>query len=215
MMRIQGSPSRNRIEPCGTPPLTGTMIHGDAVGDHAVLDGETGSGAGPGAKSPTPRDSHRAMVFKVLSVISLVTLPLSVALWNKSHKRPEHYRCDLTPYKSLRVFLKNGTCGLELLDMPTGNPVSGEFRGVLAYDPNLLQRSFLLTSKPIGPYRFTWLVFPFWLSTGALMLFAVIPVARGPLRRWWRIRHGRCVECGYDLRGTRSRRCPECGTRFR
>ena len=32
------------------------------------------------------------------------------------------------------------------------------------------------------------------------------------IRRWSRIRHGRCPSCGYDLKGTTHPRCPECGS---
>ena len=46
----------------------------------------------------------------------------------------------------------------------------------------------------------------FW----ALVLWAVI-FGRGAARRWWRIRHGRCLWCGYDLCGAVSPICPECG----
>ena len=31
------------------------------------------------------------------------------------------------------------------------------------------------------------------------------------LRRRWRRRRGLCIECGYDLRGIDSQKCPECG----
>ncbi len=30
-------------------------------------------------------------------------------------------------------------------------------------------------------------------------------------RRWWRVRHGCCRVCGYDLRGGFATGCPECG----
>ena len=46
----------------------------------------------------------------------------------------------------------------------------------------------------------------FW----ALVLWAVI-FGRGAARRWSRIRHGRCLWCGYDLSGAVSPICPECG----
>jgi hypothetical protein len=34
----------------------------------------------------------------------------------------------------------------------------------------------------------------------------------GVLRWWRRRRRGRCVQCGYNLTGNISGRCPECGT---
>lgn len=62
----------------------------------------------------------------------------------------------------------------------------------------------------------TWsaVVFPHW---AAVALFSVVLlwhlwrfVLRTRERRWHR--QGRCSECGYDLRGTPSDRCPECGS---
>jgi hypothetical protein len=44
-----------------------------------------------------------------------------------------------------------------------------------------------------------------------LALFPVISLIRGPLRRSRRRRRGRCLVCGYDLRGNVSGVCPECG----
>jgi hypothetical protein len=58
--------------------------------------------------------------------------------------------------------------------------------------------------------RFSIVRVPYWLIVG---LTAILPI------RWWLDRRrragrrgsGRCVECGYDLRGTTGLRCPECG----
>lgn len=50
-----------------------------------------------------------------------------------------------------------------------------------------------------------------WLP---FVLFALYPAwrFRGWLRKRSRIRLGLCETCGYDLRGNRSGRCPECGS---
>lgn len=139
-------------------------------------------------------------------------LPLSVALWHKSHHNPEAYRFDATLYKSLRVYLRDGACKLQLLSMPTKTAGKSEFQGLLNYDP--FPATLVLSSVRKGPYRITRLAFPLWLSTGLLLLLVMFPVVRGPCRLWWRQWHGLCLECGYDLRYNRSGRCPECGTRF-
>ena len=50
-----------------------------------------------------------------------------------------------------------------------------------------------------------------------LVLFAAYPTwafVHGPLRRHQRRRHGRCIQCGYNLTGNTSGVCPECGTRL-
>jgi|GEM_PF-3366832 len=51
----------------------------------------------------------------------------------------------------------------------------------------------------------------------ALMLmclsYPTIAFIRGPLRRRRRMRRGRCIRCGYDLKRNASGTCPDCGTR--
>jgi hypothetical protein len=60
-----------------------------------------------------------------------------------------------------------------------------------------------------APSSGTSLIVPYWsLCVAAPATPAA--VARSRMRRWRRRRSGRCVECGYDLRGT-PERCPECG----
>ncbi len=153
------------------------------------------------------------MITKILAVFALVTLPLSVLLWHKSHECPEHYRYDVTPYKSLRIHLRDGVCAFRLLSMPTKTAGKSEFQGSLNYNP--IPQSLMLSSVRDGPYRITWFVFPFWLPTSLLVFLGVFPIIRGPVRLWWRQWHGLCAECGYNLKYNRSGRCPECGTRFR
>lgn len=49
---------------------------------------------------------------------------------------------------------------------------------------------------------------------GFAILFLALGVASGltrMTREWVRVKGGRCKKCGYDLRGTVSTRCPECG----
>ena len=38
-----------------------------------------------------------------------------------------------------------------------------------------------------------------------------LPFAPFQLRRYVRVKGGRCIKCGYDLRGTEHEACPECG----
>lgn len=154
------------------------------------------------------------MLAKILAVTSLVTLPVNVALWYKSHANPEQYRTDITVYQSLCIYLRDGVFGMHVLSMPRKCLVRSEFRAPLSFNaiPN---KALLLSSSRNGPYRVTWLVFPLWLSTLLLTFFCFLPVARGPVLRSWRRWRGACEVCGYDLRGNRSGRCPECGTRIR
>jgi hypothetical protein len=155
------------------------------------------------------------MLTKGLAFLCVLALPFSVALWFKSHRTPQSHRYDLTLDKSMWVYLKDGICGLNVLSMPTKVASRTEFHTPLRYDARPLRSSFLLSSKPQGPYQVTWIIFPLWLPTGMLTIGCTAPVLRRPAQRWWRKRKGWCLECGYDLTGNRSGRCSECGTRFR
>jgi hypothetical protein len=61
----------------------------------------------------------------------------------------------------------------------------------------------LLPTQPVWP--------GFLASTLVLSLPISGPVIFALLRRRWRRLEGRCVDCGYDLRGLTERICPECG----
>lgn len=60
------------------------------------------------------------------------------------------------------------------------------------------------------PMRIREITIPSWVAAG-LPLIPAFCLARRPVRRFVRRRRGQCVYCGYDLRGSISGRCPECG----
>lgn len=136
-------------------------------------------------------------------------------LWRQSIASPVQHRYDVTLYKSLRIYLIDGVCSMRLLSMPTKVASRTGFDAELRYNPTPKKRSLLLSTTRQGPLTITWLVFPFWLTTGILMATCFLPVVTGPMRRWYRHLRGHCIECGYNLRGNRSGRCSECGTWFR
>jgi hypothetical protein len=57
------------------------------------------------------------------------------------------------------------------------------------------------------------LIAPYWAVLGTMTVMTIIPAGflLRMLRRHRRVRQGRCVRCGYDVRATPDR-CPECGT---
>ena len=138
-------------------------------------------------------------------------LPLSALLWRQSHAEPFQHRYDVTLYKSLRIYLIDGVCGLHLLSMPTKTASKSGFHTPLNYNPTPKQQSLLITSRTQGAYRVTWFVFPLWLTTTMFSVLCMLPVITGPFRQWWRKWNGHCIRCGYNLRGNRSGRCSECG----
>ena len=154
------------------------------------------------------------MFSKIAAVIALVILPFNVLLWYQSHRNPYFQRFDVTLYKSLWVYMKDGVCCLNLLNMPTRTASRTTFETPLNYNPAPAQRSFYINSQKKGPYRVSWLVFPFWLPAALLVMAGIVPLAAPPTRIWWRRSKGRCVVCAYDLTANRSGRCPECGNRL-
>lgn len=181
-----------------------------------IGDARLGLGFRRSERYTFPQDGEvHCVVTKALGVAALVMLPLSVAYWHRSHAHPVSYRYDLTLYKSMWVYLKDGVCGVEVLSMPTRTASRTEFRNPLRRIPAPTQASLWMSSREHGPYRTTWVVFPFWLPTAMLVVVGLLPIVQGPLRRFWRKARGRCEECGYDLTGNRSGRCPECGTHTR
>lgn len=52
---------------------------------------------------------------------------------------------------------------------------------------------------------------PFWLPLGLSLTYPGVAFVRRPVRRWRRRRLDRCISCGYDLRGSVSGLCSECG----
>lgn len=155
------------------------------------------------------------MFAKAIGLFALVLLPMSVSLWHRSHSFPQQHRYDITLYKSLRVYLRDGVCGLHLLSMPTKTASRSEDFNSLTYDPRPAKRMVLFSSSVNGKYRNTWLVFPLWLLIGGLSIGGGLPFLVQPAKRWYRRRNGLCLHCGYNLTGSRAGRCPECGAHGR
>lgn len=60
-------------------------------------------------------------------------------------------------------------------------------------------------------YRLRMVSVSLWLLFAVSALYPAIVFIRGPLRRRWRRKRGRCAQCGYDLTGNVSGVCSECG----
>jgi hypothetical protein len=75
----------------------------------------------------------------------------------------------------------------------------------------MLGMKFAAEALPGGPDVFrTWRI-PLYLPTVAFGVFPIVSAVRGSLLRRRRGRRGQCLTCGYDLRGTNSTACSECG----
>ncbi|MEK6674349.1 MAG: hypothetical protein AABZ47_01690 [Planctomycetota bacterium] len=152
------------------------------------------------------------MFAKVIVTLSLLMLPLCLSFWHKSHRTPGQYRCDVTLYKSVWFFAKDGICGINMISLPRKTPSRSRFDSPLGVPRTQMQKELYWTSFMAGSCRVTWLVFPFWLPTSGLLITVGLASLSGPIRKRYRAWRGRCVLCGYNLFGLKSRRCPECGT---
>lgn len=158
-------------------------------------------------------DNPGRVIAKAIAIFALVLLPLGITLWHHSHATPWQFRYDVTLYKSLWVWMRDGHCTVHLLSMPTKTASRSEHQASLSYDPRPQNRSLYVHANRTGPYHNLWVVFPLWILPVGLTVLGTVPLAFGPLRVWRRRRAGRCVHCGYNLLGNRSGRCPECGSR--
>lgn len=67
------------------------------------------------------------------------------------------------------------------------------------------------TGCAFGTARTYMLGLPLWMMLLSLGWLPILLV-RNRLRSWRRRRRGLCLNCGYNLQGNTSGRCPECGT---
>ena len=108
----------------------------------------------------------------------------------------------------LRVATTRGTLHLNRWDFDASRTAPSSRRGW-----ELLGFSFVsgpyTGMKP--PYSFWLLEIPLWCPCVLFATYPAIAFIRGPVRRCRRRRRGLCLRCGYDLRGSVSRVCSECG----
>ena len=139
------------------------------------------------------------------------------------HRQPVPSVADIAPtWTPLACALRKGKCDV-LKDQVTeagGWPMLSLFRTVDPRPPvsqTWMQRLLgdreteLVPGYQRGlPTRIIWLGFAINTAFYAaiLWLFFAFPFT---LRRWRRIKRGLCPACGYDLRGSTSQTCPECG----
>lgn len=103
-----------------------------------------------------------------------------------------------------------GTCELSLLfnrridDSKAVSEHYGEFAGFFAH-------RWAITFPASGRCLVQSFGAPLWMLFVFFAAYPAVAFVRGPWRRYYRKKRGRCVRCAYDLTGNVSGRCPECG----
>jgi hypothetical protein len=150
------------------------------------------------------------MLRRTLTILSLIGLLLSVALWGVSYWRIKYRmnRSQFTVWNGKVGYMAVGPqASTKKKQLPLGWVVYGlrkrGYRFSTIWTPQLSGNPFRI------PFR---LDIPLWMPT---LLFGVSPVwLLLPFhRRRKRKKLGLCLKCGYDLRASKDR-CPECGEGF-
>jgi len=158
--------------------------------------------------------SPRRGVAVVFIILALAVL----AAWRASF----YWRiaAELVPYEGCRWYLDllSGDCNISYLRFETDTPAPAEL-AILYYpmriDPDVDYSSlfWVTTSDDDGRLDSLSMSVPLWAVSVILLLQPVLVGYRLAVRKH-RARTGKCVGCGYDLRGNVSKRCPECGRTY-
>ena len=124
------------------------------------------------------------MIRKTLTILSLIGLAVSAAVWTISYAGPLTY----SPARLCGVLLDSGAVSVTKC--------------------TIVKRGATMDLLRVSGYRRIRL----WIPTAAFAatsLFLIRPLLRHRQRK----QLGLCVKCGYDLRASKER-CPECGEKF-
>ena len=166
------------------------------------------------------------ILFKALTVLSLLLFAATVALWVRGYWRSDGFGwARPQPPGGQRTFFLNAASGGGgfWINVGTHGPMEqdastpdGWYWNVYGQSPRPYRAVSVTNRWGFGhqivgaaTVRSRAFVFPAWWPPA---LFAVLPLCRlaQAIRRRRRIVEGHCKSCGYDLRAT-PERCPECG----
>jgi hypothetical protein len=168
-----------------------------------------------------------------VSVVALLACALVAGLWVRSRRTVDWISVgDFRVFdRGLCIWSADGSTAISLT-CPSSDPMM-TFRASFAFNAEqhkwrverrtysqfeLIGIADLSASKVPNQNSFRptsireTLLLPYWFVCAATGMAAITPAGMTALRRRRRRRRGLCLACGYDLRGTPSGACPECGT---
>ena len=158
-------------------------------------------------RSDIPRvlmSALRIVCIGTMTTVALIMLVFGVAgHW----KRFQFYYSPRDQYH-WRVYSAWGHVGFHRMDKGPGTGLDLSISRLKEYTrpPSLIHVQWWF-----GSYGKTTVSAPWWLVTPICAAYPVAAIGRGPFLRRWRRKRGLCLNCGYDLTGNVSGRCPECG----
>ena len=107
--------------------------------------------------------------------------------------------------------------GLSVLSQTAATYVDVNRNAVWEVPPEINEGSNSPSLKPIAqiPVTLTAILIPVWIIIAVALIFPALWLAKvisSAAMRSRRRKLQQCASCGYDLRGTLSKRCPECGS---
>jgi hypothetical protein len=129
--------------------------------------------------------------------------------WGSPCPVASHFRFGW-PLRSMQGWLRRNERLYQLAEAAEFDGDFNEYRCMWRVHLDESQYPPIETRLPVGPIWPGFAINTVFYAAVLWMLFALggTPFA---LRKWRRIRRGLCAKCGYDLRGSTSQTCPECG----
>jgi hypothetical protein len=162
---------------------------------------------------------------RALTVTSTLLLLVTCCVWYTSQDRLYAVRYRFRVDRETFISSFDGALRVGVSNPPEPAPpakvrfVSQSRLDVLLYSYDMefkaagtmFTRDFLVFQRLVNPaLSYEHYSLPLWLLA---VVFAVLPSLAGIklTRRLMRQAHGKCAQCGYDLRAS-AQRCPECGS---
>ena len=154
------------------------------------------------------------MIRKTVIVILVVLNLATVGLWVASNSRSLSWNREFDTERSLTVSFDSGQASIFVTTYTLAPPKPNWFLGEIA------PRVVLGVGSGFGMYSHNYtrigfvnsgVLFPLWSVLLLFLLYPAFACIRGPLRRHRHRKQGLCLNCGYNLTGNVTGRCPECG----